>query len=414
MPTTLDKAIHRQATLILDVMGPPRELVRNLNVYLNCAAYGTQAIADLAGLTGCSVTEIEALTADECRFSKNEGGDRLVLNYYGDAVLGLCLSANWPEPPAGLFSGAEADQWDECIELIHEAESELPGLSIGGAVLEVYRLNLKEFYTEGLTEKEQARREKLQKACGPGFFGGRLDTLSLLIKAHPEFRPYRAVMRKAHAVSLAPEPEVILGNEEFGALVRQRAAELLAAFDTMSLTDARVIPVFIRVAAGTADVEAIAKAVGCKVAETEASLRALAGNVELVDGLYTLSGAGKILFRNHFLKKGNGQHAQNRYLGLPPEYLAWIDVSEKLLATAIGPGGETLEDISHMTALDLQPDGTPYRKLLQPFGLSLWGPNPNAAGIDDVRKLVAKLPALKPYQKVISFAKQKKLDVLCR
>lgn len=413
MPTTLDKAIRRQANLIQDVMGPPRELVRNLNVYLNCAAYGTQGIADLAALTGCSVAEIEALTADERRFSKNDAGDRLVLNYYGEVVLGLCLGANWPEPPVGLFSGAEADQWDECIELINQTESDVPGLSIGGAVLEVYRLNMKEFFTEGLTEKEQARREKLQKDCGPGFFGGRFDTLSLLIKAHPEFRLYRAVMRKAHAVSLAPEPEVILGNEEFGALVRQRAAELLAAFDTMSLTDARVIPVFIRVAAGAADMKTIAKAVGCKVAEAEASLRVLAGNVEFVDGAYTLTGAGKILFRNHFLKKGNGQYAQNRYLGLPPEYLAWVDVSEKLMATVVGPGGETLEDISHMTALDLQPDGTPYRRLLQPLGLSLWGPNPNAAGIDDVRKLVAALPALKPHQKIISYAKQKKLDVLC-
>lgn len=412
MTTTLDKAIRRQANIILTEMGPPRELVRNLNVYLNCAAYGVQSIVDLAGLTGCSVAEIEALTADEPRFGKKDAGARVVLDYYGDGILGLCLSTVWPEPPVGLFSGAEANQWDECIELLYGTEGEEPGLSIGAATLEVYRLNMQEFFTGTLTAKELSRREKLHKACGLGFFQGRLNTVSLLIKAHPEFRPYRAVLRKAHVISLAPEPEVILADDEFSALVRQRAADLLAAFDKLSLTDARLIPAFVRVAAGAADVKTIAKAIGGKVAEVESSLRSLGGNVELVDGAYTLTGAGKLLFRNHFLKKGNGQHSQTMFAAITPEYRAWVDVSEKLLATVVGPGGETLEDISHMTVLDLQPDGTPYRKLLQPFGLSLWGPNPNAAGIDDVRKLVAALPALKPHQKIISFAKQKKLDVL--
>ncbi len=412
MPTTLDKSIRRQANIILKEMGPPRELVRNLNVYLNCAAYGIQSVVDLAALTGCSNAEIESLTSEEPRFGKKDAGTRVVLDYYGDVILGLCLSTVWPEPPAGLFSGAEADKWDECIELLNETESEEPGLSLGAATLEVYRLNMQEYFTGALTAKELSRREKLHKACGIGFFQGRLNTVSLLVKAHPEFHPYRTVLRKAHVISLAPEPAVVLNNDEFSALVRQRAADLLAAFDALSLTDARLIPTFIRVAAGAADVATIAKAIGCKVAEAEASLRSLGGNVELVDGEYTLAPTGKLLFRNHFLRKGNGQHAETMFAAVTPENLAWVEASEKLLATVVGPGGETLEDISHMTILDLQPDGTPYRKLLQPLGLSLWGPNPNAAGIDDVRKLVAAVPALKPHQKILSYAKRKKLEVL--
>lgn len=410
MATTLDKSIKRHADYILEAMGPTETLSRRFNIFLNCAAQQRYTLADLAGTVGCTQVELKDLTADRLLFAVK--GKAIALDFFGVFMFSLCLGTSESPPPSGLFTGNEEDLWDEWCERLFETKSAYKSMSIGKLQQELRIVQAKLNCDDEKEEADKILFETLSKALYPGFRSSSIGSIQRLLERYPEFRPYRRVIRKADKAHLYPGPAIIMEPDEFRAIVRRNAAELLEAFDALSLTNTHLIPAFIAIAASAGTAPAISRKIGCGKAEAEASIAELSPLVATSTGKCQLNGPGILLFRKHFQRRENGAFAHDMFVMTDPERMQWIDASENLLASPIGPGGETVEDVMAMPHDKLQPDGvTPYRTLLEPLELKELSWRRTAASIVDVRRLVAAFPHLKPYQKVISWAKAKKLPL---